>query len=121
MIFYVFPKSYLLEIKLRMGFTDAKGKENRILANGKSMTDGKIPCRVQCSKLTLFLSRFLATIWSKKVAKYKISVTKNRTKIGKKEIIFSLVTPMKIQDGYSTFSAEHLRCSSQQVPTNRKK
>ena len=72
---------------------------------------------VQCSKLSLFLSHFLATFWSKKVARYKMAVAKNKTiKLGGVGgTIFSLVASCaklhedktdEIQDGCSTFSVE---------------
>ena len=87
------------------------------------------PQKVPGSKLILFLSRFLATSWSKKVAKCKMWVAK----IGKKINHFFLVAPCaklhgdKIDENprwllfvRSLFVVERLR-SSPRLYTNRKK
>ena len=60
-----------------------------MLSMSKAFQD-HLGSKSQCFKLILFLCRFLATVWSKKVAKYQMSVAKRKTiKLEKKiEISF---------------------------------
>ena len=98
---------------------------NKLSTNSPVPTLG-ILCQGSKLHVILFPSRFLATIWSTKVAKCKMWVAK----IGKKEKSFFpwwhiVLNYMKIkltktQDGCSMFAVERLR-SSPRLHTNRKK